>query len=187
MTGIIATSRVIWLMLDEAKFIRPSFAFFSCRAQTFRCWQSTIRMFWTRVWYFGLRLSKSWHWRSMICTSGTAAANYLPAVIEAAESNAPLLVFTADRPPEMRDCRSGQTIDQQKLYGGFQFKDVKTYDPGLKYKAVQDGQADAVTNPFHLGERESRRIARIHEPRLGFYLAGLDVHLLESRVIACQI
>ncbi|HWA09282.1 MAG TPA: 2-succinyl-5-enolpyruvyl-6-hydroxy-3-cyclohexene-1-carboxylic-acid synthase [Opitutaceae bacterium] len=55
---------------------------------------------------------------ALVCTSGTAAANFLPAVIEAQESGAPLLVLTADRPPEMRACASGQTIDQQKLYGG---------------------------------------------------------------------
>lgn len=56
---------------------------------------------------------------ALICTSGTAGANYFPAVIEAAESGEPMLVFTADRPPEMRDCASGQTIDQQKLFGNF--------------------------------------------------------------------
>lgn len=55
----------------------------------------------------------------LLCTSGSAGANYLPAVIEARESGVPLVVITADRPPEMRECRSGQTIDQQKLFGGF--------------------------------------------------------------------
>ena len=54
---------------------------------------------------------------ALVCTSGTAAANFFPAIIEAQESGVPLLVITADRPPEMRDCGSGQTIDQQKLYG----------------------------------------------------------------------
>jgi 2-succinyl-5-enolpyruvyl-6-hydroxy-3-cyclohexene-1-carboxylate synthase len=54
---------------------------------------------------------------ALVCTSGTAGANYFPAIIEAQESGVPLLVITADRPPEMRECRSGQTIDQQKLYG----------------------------------------------------------------------
>ena len=54
----------------------------------------------------------------LLCTSGTAGANYFPAVIEAQESGVPLLVLTADRPPEMRECHSGQTIDQQKLFGG---------------------------------------------------------------------
>jgi len=55
----------------------------------------------------------------LVCTSGTAGANFYPAVIEARESRVPLLVLTADRPPEMRDCHSGQTIDQLKLYGNY--------------------------------------------------------------------
>src|SRR3954467_12875991 len=53
----------------------------------------------------------------LACTSGTAAANYTPAVIEAHEARVPLLVLTADRPPELRDVGAGQTIDQVKLYG----------------------------------------------------------------------
>lgn len=55
----------------------------------------------------------------LVCTSGTAGANYFPAIIEAHEGGVPLIAITADRPPEMRDCASGQTIDQQKLFGGF--------------------------------------------------------------------
>jgi 2-succinyl-5-enolpyruvyl-6-hydroxy-3-cyclohexene-1-carboxylate synthase len=54
---------------------------------------------------------------ALACTSGTAAANYAPAVIEAYEARVPLLVLTADRPPELRDVGAGQTIDQLKLYG----------------------------------------------------------------------
>lgn len=56
---------------------------------------------------------------ALVCTSGTAGANFYPAVIEARESRIPLLVLTADRPPELRDCNSGQTIDQQKLFGSY--------------------------------------------------------------------
>jgi len=51
------------------------------------------------------------------CTSGTAAANLAPAVIEAFWARVPLIVLTADRPPELRDVGAGQTIDQLKLYG----------------------------------------------------------------------
>jgi 2-succinyl-5-enolpyruvyl-6-hydroxy-3-cyclohexene-1-carboxylate synthase len=56
---------------------------------------------------------------ALVCTSGTATANFFPAIVEAYESGVPLLVLTADRPPELRSCASGQTIDQQKLYGSY--------------------------------------------------------------------
>jgi 2-succinyl-5-enolpyruvyl-6-hydroxy-3-cyclohexene-1-carboxylate synthase len=55
---------------------------------------------------------------ALACTSGTAAANYAPAVHEAHEARVPLLVLTADRPPELREIGAGQTIDQVKLYAG---------------------------------------------------------------------
>lgn len=56
---------------------------------------------------------------ALVCTSGTAAANYLPAVVEAKQAGVPLIILTADRPPELRDCAAGQAIDQQKLYGDY--------------------------------------------------------------------
>ncbi len=52
----------------------------------------------------------------LVCTSGTAAANYLPAVVEANLAGVPLIVCTADRPPELRDWGAGQTIDQVGIY-----------------------------------------------------------------------
>ncbi|MBN3876792.1 MULTISPECIES: 2-succinyl-5-enolpyruvyl-6-hydroxy-3-cyclohexene-1-carboxylic-acid synthase [unclassified Nostoc] len=55
----------------------------------------------------------------LLCTSGTAGANFYSAVIEASYSHVPLLVLTTDRPPELRDCHSGQTIDQLRLYGNY--------------------------------------------------------------------
>jgi 2-succinyl-5-enolpyruvyl-6-hydroxy-3-cyclohexene-1-carboxylate synthase len=55
----------------------------------------------------------------VVCTSGTAAAHYLPAVMEASLSHAPLVVLTADRPWDAYDCAAPQTVDQVKLYGSF--------------------------------------------------------------------
>ena len=54
---------------------------------------------------------------ALVCTSGSAVVNYFPAVLEASMSGTPLLLLTADRPPELRDCSSGQTIDQLKIFG----------------------------------------------------------------------
>jgi 2-succinyl-5-enolpyruvyl-6-hydroxy-3-cyclohexene-1-carboxylate synthase len=56
---------------------------------------------------------------ALVCTSGTAAAHYLPAIIEASSAGVPLLALTADRPPELQACGASQTIDQIGLYGGF--------------------------------------------------------------------
>ena len=55
----------------------------------------------------------------LVCTSGTAGANFYPAVIEAKESRTPLIILTADRPGELRNCHAGQAIDQVKLYGNY--------------------------------------------------------------------
>jgi 2-succinyl-5-enolpyruvyl-6-hydroxy-3-cyclohexene-1-carboxylate synthase len=71
----------------------------------------------------------------LLCTSGTAAANFHPAVVEAGLSDVPMLVLTADRPPELRDVGAPQTIDQTHLFG----RAVRWFhDPG-----VPDGSASA--------------------------------------------
>ena len=68
---------------------------------------------------------------AIACTSGTAAANLHPAVIEAWEARVPLIVLTADRPPELREVGAGQSIDQLKLYGDAAkwFVEVGTHEP----------------------------------------------------------
>jgi 2-succinyl-5-enolpyruvyl-6-hydroxy-3-cyclohexene-1-carboxylate synthase len=70
--------------------------------------------------FFALGLSKKNKIPTvLVCTSGTAGANFYPAIIEARYSNIPLIILTADRPPELRNCHAGQTISQVNLYGNY--------------------------------------------------------------------
>jgi len=68
--------------------------------------------------FFALGAAKATGRPSVVaCTSGTAAAEFHPAVLEAFHARVPLIVCTADRPPELRDTGAGQAVDQLKLYG----------------------------------------------------------------------
>src|SRR6476646_8272668 len=98
---------------------------------------------------------------AVLCTSGTAAANLHPAVAEADESGLPLIVLTADRPPELRGIGAGQTIDQLKLYGSSVrwFCEVGTHeadDAGLLHyrsvacRAYATARGEARPGPVHL-------------------------------------
>jgi 2-succinyl-5-enolpyruvyl-6-hydroxy-3-cyclohexene-1-carboxylate synthase len=98
---------------------------------------------------------------ALLCTSGTAAANYHPAVCEADESGLPLLVLSADRPPELRGIGAGQTIDQVKLYGAAVrwFCEVGTHeadDEGLLHyrsvacRALAAARGEIRPGPVHL-------------------------------------
>lgn len=97
----------------------------------------------------------------LLCTSGTAAANYHPAICEADESAVPLVVLTADRPPELRGIGAGQTIDQIKLYGESVrwFCEVGTHeadDEGLLHyrsvacRALAAARGETRPGPVHL-------------------------------------
>ncbi|MEE8149596.1 MAG: 2-succinyl-5-enolpyruvyl-6-hydroxy-3-cyclohexene-1-carboxylic-acid synthase, partial [candidate division Zixibacteria bacterium] len=55
----------------------------------------------------------------VVCTSGTAAANFFPAIVEASADKIPLIILTADRPPELKETAANQTINQSGLYGKF--------------------------------------------------------------------
>ncbi|HEX3242034.1 MAG TPA: 2-succinyl-5-enolpyruvyl-6-hydroxy-3-cyclohexene-1-carboxylic-acid synthase [Solirubrobacterales bacterium] len=98
---------------------------------------------------------------AILCTSGTAAANFHPAVCEADQSAVPLIVLTADRPPELRGIGAGQTIDQLKLYGSSVrwFCEVGTHaadDEGLLHyrstacRAFAAARGEPRPGPVHL-------------------------------------
>ncbi|MBC2604666.1 2-succinyl-5-enolpyruvyl-6-hydroxy-3-cyclohexene-1-carboxylic-acid synthase [Pelagicoccus albus] len=74
---------------------------------------------------------------AIVCTSGSAVANFFPAVVEASELGVPLVVLTADRPAEMRDCSAGQTIDQVKFFGGYVRKQVELAVPEAKLEMLR--------------------------------------------------
>ena len=97
---------------------------------------------------------------AVVCTSGTAAANFHPAVIEADESAVPLLLLTADRPPELRGTGASQTIDQIKLYGSA----VRWYaESGVPSGSARHGRLLAVPGRPGLGER-GRRLGALPGP-----------------------
>jgi 2-succinyl-5-enolpyruvyl-6-hydroxy-3-cyclohexene-1-carboxylate synthase len=98
---------------------------------------------------------------ALLCTSGTALANYHPAVCEADESAVPLLVLSADRPPELRGIGAGQTIDQIKTFGSSvrRFFEVGTHaadDEGLLHyrsvacRALAAARGEVRPGPVHL-------------------------------------
>jgi len=98
---------------------------------------------------------------ALLCTSGTALVNYHPAVVEADESGIPLLVLSADRPPELRGIGAGQTIDQIKTFGASVrwFSEVGTHeadDSGLLHyrsvacRALAKARGEVRPGPVHL-------------------------------------
>lgn len=98
---------------------------------------------------------------AILCTSGTAAANFHPAICEADHAGVPLLALTADRPPELRGIGAGQAIDQLKLYGSAVrwFCEVGTHeadDDGLLHyrstacRAFAASRGEPRPGPVHL-------------------------------------
>lgn len=73
----------------------------------------------------------------LICTSGTAPANYYPAVIEAFQDKTPLIILSADRPFELRDCDANQSIDQQSLFGKYVTKELNLPEPTEEVSPIQ--------------------------------------------------
>lgn len=119
---------------------------------------------------------------AVLCTSGTAAANLYPAVQEAHQWRVPLLVLTADRPPELRDTGANQTLDQIKMYGdavrwfcevgvpdGQLGADPNGYWRSIACRAVATAQASPA-GPVHLN-------AAFREPLVASDHAPIDENL----------
>lgn len=100
---------------------------------------------------------------ALLCTSGSAGAHYFPAVVEASETNTPLIAITADRPWELAHAAAPQTIDQRRLFGDFARFDVDLGEPvdgAVALRGVQRIVAQAVARargpvpgPVHVNAR----------------------------------
>lgn len=112
---------------------------------------------------------------ALICTSGTAAANYYPAIIEAETSRVPLIALTGDRPPRLQGLGAPQTTDQLNLYGNH----VRAF------RAMPLPSADARSLAF---ARQAAREAVLAATggRPGWGVAGYDGKLLQVASRACQ-
>lgn len=110
----------------------------------------------------------------LICTSGTAPAHYLPAMMEAREAGVPLIALTADRPIELMDCAAPQTTDQTKLFGSVvnHFAEIDLAGPvdPLSLRAIRRTAAQAVfrsrwprPGAIHLNVRARKPL----EPEMG--------------------
>lgn len=94
--------------------------------------------------FFALGLAKSTvRPVALVCTSGTAAANYLPAVVEARMSRTPLIVVSADRPPEFQDCHAGQTIPQIGIFSHYPVLE-KNCVPALSLSSLEEAKSAAL-------------------------------------------
>lgn len=87
--------------------------------------------------FFALGLAKKNNFPIvLVCTSGTAGANFYPAVIEAKYSHIPLIILTADRPPELQNCHAGQTINQVNLYNSYPIWQTQLSLPSMEIEQL---------------------------------------------------
>lgn len=118
----------------------------------------------------------------VLTTSGTAVANLLPAVVEAAQSEVPLLVLTADRPPRLRGADANQAIDQVHLFGRYvrffqEISPATVTDPALRHlrgvanRAVAEARGEPA-GPVHLNVAFEKPLEPVFVP--GDLPAGLE-------------
>ncbi|GMH33012.1 hypothetical protein BSKO_00846 [Bryopsis sp. KO-2023] len=109
----------------------------------------------------------------VITSSGTAVANLLPSVVEASLAQVPMLVLSADRPPELRDCGANQTIDQVKIFGGYVrwFQDLPAPSSSVPFRMLLTTVDTAVRTatgnprgPVHLNFQFREPLAPVPAP-----------------------
>jgi len=116
---------------------------------------------------------------AVICTSGTAAANFFPSAVEAYQSRLPVIYLTADRPDELQDCGANQSINQKKLFGVYAPSSITleapddNTDPYIVLSAINDA-LHSQTTPVHIN-------CRFREP-LAPTAEEYDFEKLQSRV-----
>ena len=131
----------------------------------------------------------------LICTSGTAPAHYLPAMMEAREAGVPLIALTADRPMELMDCAAPQTTDQTKLFGSVvnHFAEVDLAGPvdplslrALRRVAVQAAFRSRWPRPgvVHLNVRARKPLEPEAGAGEGALAAAVDALLAEPVEVA---
>jgi len=107
----------------------------------------------------------------LVCTSGSAAAHYFPAIVEASMAHVPLIAMTADRPHSLQDCGAAQAIDQVKIYGGYVRRFFDLGDPdgapaslrGLRRIAAQavHHALSPTPGPVHINARAKKPLEPI--------------------------
>ena len=105
---------------------------------------------------------------AVICTSGTAAANMFPAVIEAYQSRLPLIILTADRPEELQECGANQTINQKNIFGRYVVAGMTIEAPSDKsdpfavlHELNETFKVASATAPVHINFRFREPLAPV--------------------------
>ncbi|MCY3700646.1 MAG: 2-succinyl-5-enolpyruvyl-6-hydroxy-3-cyclohexene-1-carboxylic-acid synthase [Gemmatimonadetes bacterium] len=122
---------------------------------------------------------------AVVTTSGTAAANLFPAVVEASQSEIPFLALTADRPAALRGTDANQTIDQRDLFGRYARRSIDLALPeptaaglarlGAAVEAAWRAAVGAPPGPAHLNVQFAKPLEPVHVP--GDVPAGLEPRL----------
>lgn len=131
----------------------------------------------------------------LVCTSGTAGANFYPAIIEAREGRVPLLVLTADRPPELRHCHAGQAIDQLKLFSDYPTWQAELSLPNaapdrlayLRQTVVHAWMRSQHPGPVHLNIPFRDPLAPLPEPNVQALETTFDAEYFFAAVQSVQL